>query len=328
MKKVLVTGACGYLGARLSKYLAENGFRITAFDSFDPSMYSQWTSLMEEVIIGDIRDETILYNLAKKQFDIVIHLISLDHNRSEDEPNFVSSINVMPTWNLLDKLSKNGLEKFIYFSTQQVLGKLPSTIIDESSPPNPINKYGLTHLLCEQIVNYYNEITETKCINIRLSNGYGSPVFKENNCWWLVINDFCKMANERGEIKLLSDGSPQRDFIHNLDISRAVGVLIKSKEDFIDNIFHIATGETWAILELAHIVADIYKGRYNKEIPIFLPDNSISESPELYQNEQRFNIDITKMKKLGFQPEISLQKGILELFEYLNSLYLDSSDIY
>ena len=113
MKKVLITGACGYLGARLSKHLAENGYSITAFDSFDPSSYSQWTSLMEEVIIGDIRDETTLTNLSEKQFDVGIHLISLDHHKSEANPNFVSSINVMPTWNLLDKFTKNGLKNVL-----------------------------------------------------------------------------------------------------------------------------------------------------------------------------------------------------------------------
>ena len=96
MKKILVTGACGYLGARLSKYLAGNGYCITAFDSFDPSGYSQWASLMEDVIIGDIRDETTIANLAKKQFDVVIHLISLDHHKSEDDPNLVSSIEFYP----------------------------------------------------------------------------------------------------------------------------------------------------------------------------------------------------------------------------------------
>ena len=319
MKKVLITGACGYLGARLSKYLAINGYSITAFDSFDPSRYSQWTSLMDEVIVGDIRDEKVVSDLVDKQFDVVIHLISLDHHKSEDDPNFVSSINVMPTWNLLDKLTKNGLEKFIYFSTLQVLGKIPTTQIDESFSPAPINKYGLTHLLCENIVDYYNKTTETKCINVRLSNGYGSPVFKENNCWWLAINDLCKMAFQIGSINLASDGSPQRDFVHNSDISRAIEILVEAPGDFIDNIFHIASGETLTILELANIVAAVFKEKYDKEINICLPDNSVSNGLNTSQNDQRFSIVTTKMKKMGFKPQMSLKKGIYNIFEFLDS---------
>ena len=89
-----------------------------------------------------------------------------------------------------------------------------------------LNIYGLTHFLSEDICSYYNVNTETDCINVRLSNSYGSPVFMENNCWWLVINDLCKTAFSKDEIKLLSDGSPQRDFIQSSDICRAIEILI------------------------------------------------------------------------------------------------------
>jgi len=322
MEKVLITGACGYLGARISKYFAEKGYSVTAFDKFDPSKYRQWTSLMEEVIIGDIRAEGTISNLAKKQFDVVIHLISLDHHRSEDNPNFVSSINVTPTWNLLDEFTKSGLEKFIYFSTIHVYGNIPNEIITEEHAPLPKNTYGLTHLLSENICNYFNSKTETKCINFRLSNSYGSPVFTENNCWWLVINDLCKTALEQNKMRLLSDGSPQRDFIHVLDVCRAVEALIKSKNNsFQDNIFHIASGNTLTILELAYKVKNVFEGRHQKEIQIFLPDNYISKYPDKFQDADRFSIDITRIKNLGFQPKTNLNAGLKELFDYLENLY-------
>ncbi len=322
MKNVLITGACGYLGARLSKHLAENGFSITAFCSFDPSGYRQWTSLMDEVIVGDIRDEITINNLAKKQFDVVIHLISLDHHKSEANPNFVSSINVMPTCNLLDKLTKNGLKKFIYFSTIHVYGNLPKAIITEDQKPELKNAYGLTHLLSENICNYYNEKTETKCINIRLSNSYGSPVFKENYCWWLAINDLCKAAFTKNKIKLLSDGSPQRDFIHSSDVCMAIEVLLNTdKKNIKDNTFHISSGETNSILQLAYLVKKVHQSRYHEKLDIILPESTTSFKSGKFSKKEKFVIDNKKIRTLGFVPKTKLKKGVNELFDYLEKNY-------
>ena len=91
MKKVLITGACGYLGAKLSKYLAEKGYSVTAFDSFDPSGYNQWSSLMYDVVVGNIQDEKIITKLSNEKYDVVIHLISLDHHKSEDKVSGIVS---------------------------------------------------------------------------------------------------------------------------------------------------------------------------------------------------------------------------------------------
>ena len=319
MKKVLITGAFGYLGARLSKHLAEKGYNVTAFGSYEPSNYIEWISLMDEIIIGDVRDESAISRLADKNFDVVIHLISLDHYKSENNPNFVSSINVMPTWILLDKFTKNGLKKFIYFSTIHVYGNLPREIITENQTPEPINVYGLTHFLSENICNYFNDKTETECINIRLSNSYGSPIFKENNCWWLVINDLCRTAFEKHKIKLLSDGSPQRDFIHGDDIVAAIDILINYNCKNGNNIFHISSGQTLTILELAHLVKDVYFKKWKKEIDIYFPDNSVSEYPDKFKKLEKYVINNRRIKNLGFQQKTSLESGINEIFEYFGS---------
>ena len=306
------------MGARLSKYLAESGYRVTAFDSYDASVYSQWTSLMEEVIIGDIRDETTLTNLSEKQFDVCIHLISLDHRKSEANPNLVSSINVMPTWNLLDRLTKNGLKRFIYFSTIHVYGEIPFKIITEDNALSPLNTYGLTHLLSENICNYYNAKTGTDCINIRLSNSYGSPVFSENNCWWLVVNDLCRQAFKNKKIELLSDGSPQRDFIHISDICGALELLINAdKKDLIKNSYHISSGETLTILDLAFIVKRVFQKRSNINIQVISSDNSILKNSDIHLHQQKYNISNSMLRSLGFTAVTSLKTGINEIFDYL-----------
>ena len=319
MKKILITGACGYIGARLSMFLAERGYKITAFDYFVPPDQHPWSSLMDEIIIGDIREETVLDDISTRQFDVAINLISLDHKQSEQSSDYVNSINVLPTWHLLENLTSNGLGMFIYFSTQQVLGNLPAETIDESFLPKPRNKYGLTHLLSERIVDYFHYSSSTNCINVRLSNGYGSPVFEENNCWRLVINDLCKTAYHEKKIVLSSNGTSQRDFIHISDVCNAIEVLLNHNDNFDENVFHLASGNTLTILELAHKVQQVYFKKYKLEIPVLFPDNTVSESLVAVHHNQKFHMDNTKIKNLGFQPEMDLDMGINELFNYLES---------
>lgn len=323
MKKILVTGANGYLGARLCKNFAENGYEVTGLCYPEKPNNSEWTNLLKYVIVGDVRSEEVIKELVKEKYDVVLHLVSLDHHQSENIPNFVSSVNVLPTWNLLDAFSKNrNLEKFIYFSTFQVYGKVPLIEITEDFTPSPQNTYGLTHLLSENICSLYNNKTDIDCINVRLSNSYGSPVFQENNCWWLVINDLCKTAYNEKKIRLLSDGSPQRDFIHSTDVYNAIEILINAKKKYFqNNIYHISFGTTLTILELAHTVKNIYQDRYQKEIHVYLSDNSISENSDKFSKAERYIVNNSKLESLGFLVKTDLRTGINETFEYLEEFH-------
>ncbi len=323
IKNILITGATGYVGAKLCLLLSKNkNYNITALSRKNKHDKSDWYKSVKNVIIGDIRDVETIRELAKMKFEIIIHLVSLDHHKSEDNPNDVASVNVLPTWNLLNEFSNNGsLKKFIYFSTVQVYGKVPLATISEEFIPIPQNAYGLTHLMSEQICNYYNTSTDINCINVRLSNSYGSPVFFDNNCWWLVINDLCKTAFYEKKIMLISDGSPQRDFIHSSDVYNAVDFLIQTEiKNFHNNTYNISSGETLTILELAHIVKSVYKSRYEIEIEIILPDKSISDNPNKYLNSERYTVDNKKIKSLGFISKTSMSTGINEIFEYLDSI--------
>lgn len=323
VKNILVTGATGYVGAKMCLQLSKNkNYNVTALSRKNTHDKSDWYESVKNIIIGDVRDIETIRELAKMRFEIIIHLVSLDHHKSENNPNDVSSVNVLPTWNLLNEFSKNGsLKKFIYFSTVQVYGKFPLAKISEESITFPQNAYGLTHLMSEQICNYYNISTNINCINVRLSNSYGSPVFLDNNCWWLVINDLCKTAFYKKKIILLSDGSPQRDFIHTTDVYNALDILIQTQmKNFQNNTYNVSSGETLTILELAHVVKSVYKLRYEIEIEIILPNKSTSDNPNKYLNSERYTVDNAKIKSLGFIPRTSLSTGINETFEFLDSI--------
>ena len=114
MKKILIIGANGYIGGNLSYLLAQNGHCITALCYPSIPDNAEWCAKMNEVITGDIRSKEVIDQLTNQKYDTVIHLVSLDHNDSNMDPNIVNSINVMPVWNLLETFKKKeNLNQFI-----------------------------------------------------------------------------------------------------------------------------------------------------------------------------------------------------------------------
>jgi len=193
---------------------------------------------------------------------------------------------------------------------------LSNSTIDEGYSINAVNAYGLTHYLSETICDHFNRNTSTNVISVRLSNSYGSPVFRENSCWWLAINNLCKNAYEKGEIRLLSDGTPQRDFIHGNDVCEAVNLLVHTDKKSVDNVYHISSGWTYTLMELAQSIKKEYQLRYNKILPIITPKGIVEET-EIYAPIEKYTISNNKLKLLGFSPLYSINKGINELFTYL-----------
>ena len=259
--KVAITGASGYIGSRLCLFLADNGHDITAVCSSKIPQKIGWTEKVKQFIVGDIRNEKIIEKISNSKVDVVIHLVSLDHHDSEKKPSIVSDINVQPTWNLLDACSKKGLKKFIYFSTIHVYGKNQNGLVHENKPVTPLNAYGLTHALSEEICNYYHRKTDTNCINIRLSNSYGAPVFYDAKCWDLIVNDLSRSAFLNKKIVLTGDGKAIRDFIHFSDICKGIESLIES-ESIIENIFHFSSSKSISMIDVAIEVKKVYFQMY------------------------------------------------------------------
>jgi len=318
--KILVTGANGYLGARLSKHLAEQGHNVIALIRRIPPNSDSWLNYMADVVIGDIRDRRTLEKIVNMNPESAVHTISLDHKASRDK-NFeeVLHINVKPSLDLLKILTKKGLDRFVFFSTQQVYGKTDGGNISENHKTSPVNVYGLTHLMSENICNYFNEITDTKCISIRLSNGYGPPVFHDNNCWWLVINDFCRSAYRQGKIKLSSDGSPQRDFINITDICRAVSLILDKDRKLISyDCYNVGSGKTCTILSLAHLVAKTYGELFGQQVPVSFEDGTVSAISQSQDSiAKTFHYNINRISSFGFEPAITIEDGLVEMLRYL-----------
>jgi nucleoside-diphosphate-sugar epimerase len=315
-KKIFVTGSSGYIGARICLHLANAGYAVTALCHSKIPLDKNWVIKMDKVLIGDVSDEDFLQKIAEFEYDVLIHLISLDHHQSNKNPAYVSSVNITPVWSLLDIFSKKGLKKFIYFSTAQVYGELGDEIVKENKSLSSQNPYGLTHQIGELICEYYNANSSVDCHVVRLTNSYGAPIFEENNCWWLVVNDLCRMAYTQRKIVLQSDGSPLRDFIHGWDVCAGVKLIIETEKKY--PVYNLSSGITISILEIAEKIKYVFAQRYGIQLPIMLGSEQKKRPKTVV-----YQIDNSLIQSIGFRPQWSLEDGINDLFDYLQKKKLN-----
>ena len=316
--KIIVTGANGYLGSRICLYLANKGYSVVANVRSKIPQKKGWTEKISKFIVGDITKEKIIKEIAKEKASVIIHLVSLDHHDSEKDPIFSSNVNVLPVWKMLNSCKSKGLKKFIYFSTIHVYGNSKNQLFSEHNNLNPKNIYGLTHSLSEQIVNFYNKNSKIDCINIRLSNSYGEPIFHESKSWNLVVNDLVKSAFNNKKIILRGDGKAVRDFIHYSDICSGIQSVI-TKKNINHNIFHFSSFKSISMLDLALEIRNVYHERYFIKLPIFINVNDeINTDKNIKEHNYVSNELAKKILNIEFNKE--LNDGINDMFNYLEKI--------
>ena len=180
--------------------------------------------------------------------------------------------------------------------------------IDENGYTNPNSLYGLTHLMREKIINYFNNKPNINSINLRLSNSYGEPYVKNDHCWNLVINNLCFNAVKSGKIEIQSNLSNSRNFIHYHDVCRAVDFFINTELNE-HNTYNLCGDSSISFKELVEIVKKQYNSILNKKLIVSVLNNSNQNQNTNYSNK--------RLKNLGFNNTISIDDGINKIIQHL-----------
>ena len=174
MEQILVVGGAGYIGSHMVKLLLKEGYRVTVLDDLSGGFRDAVPPGL--LVQGSIADTPLLLELlAGNDFAAVMHFASfIVVSESVSEPARYYANNVTATLTLLDAMRERGIDRFIFSSTAAVYGEPQYTPIDEAHPKAPINPYGRSKWMVEQILDDYAKAYGLKSVCLRYFNAAGA----------------------------------------------------------------------------------------------------------------------------------------------------------
>lgn len=289
---VLVTGGLGYLGGRICRHLSretELKVRLTTRKKlYEVKDWMQDIEILQSDILKDDLD------IACRGADFIVHLASLNEIISAADPELALAVNGLGTLKLLRAAMKNGVSRFIYFSTAHVYGAPLKGMITEQTLPRPVHPYAISHKTAEDFVLSAHDKGDILGIVVRLTNGCGAPASLDADRWSLLVNDLCRQAVVDKKLVLKSSGTQKRNFISMDDVCRAVSLFLGlEKERCGDGLFNVGSDETRSILEITGIIRDRCAALFNYS-PELIRDLKTEDSSD-------FVISTDKLKATGFR---------------------------
>ena len=328
MKKMLVTGGCGFIGSNFIRYIlnVDSSIKIINLDKLtyagNELNLSGLSKNRHKLIIGDVCDSNLIDKLfLKYKFDVVVHFAAESHvDRSIDGPmNFIQT-NVIGTLVMLESARKfiQDLKiknfRFIHISTDEVYGSLSKTgKFTENTSYDPSSPYSASKASSDHIVRAWNRTYGLPILITNCSNNYGPYQFPEKLIPLTIINCLKNKA-----LPIYGKGENIRDWLFVEDHCDAIYNVLKDGE--VGETYNIGGNNEIKNLDIVLIICklmDEIKPREDKK--------SFSDLIQYVEDRPghdfRYAIDANKIKsKLGWTPSESFQSGIKKTIEwYLNN---------
>ncbi|MFH1752174.1 MAG: dTDP-glucose 4,6-dehydratase [archaeon] len=309
MKKIMVTGGCGFIGSCFVRNLVRQGdFEVVNYDKLT---YAGNPENVKEVanssnysfVLGDICDRGLLRKTLK-DVDFVVNFAAESHvDRSIIDPAAFIDSNVKGVYALLDEGMKAGIEKFLQISTDECYGSTETGVFTETSLLHPRNPYSATKAGGEMIVNAFQETHGMFTLITRGSNTYGPYHFPEKLIPLFVVN-----LLHGKKVPLYGDGLNVREWIYVEDHCNGIlKVLLKGKSG---EVYNVGGGKGVTNIDLTKKLLEL-TGR----------DESFIEYVEDRKgHDKRYALDSSKIEReLGWKAVKEFDLGLKETVEWIKN---------
>ena len=299
---VLVTGGAGYIGSVAVERLLAEGEQVVVLDSLVTG-HRDAVSKGATFIHGDILDrELVRHALAQHDVDAVMHFAAfIEVAESCANPRKYFQNNTAGAMNVLDTMLEVGVDRFILSSTAAVYGNPDRVPITEEAPARPINPYGLSKRMVEQVLEWYARAHGLRYVSLRCFNASGAT--KEHgeahNPETHLIPNVLLAAEGKKEIVVYGndwntpDGTCIRDYIHVADLADAHLLAMRHlRNGGGSDCFNLGNGEGCSVLEVVEAVKRVT----GRDVPLEFGERRAGDPQRLVASSDKAR------RVLGWQP--------------------------
>lgn len=319
---ILVIGGAGYIGSHICKMLSKNGYDVLVYDNLSAGHkeFIKWG----EFVKGDLADKELLNKVFENyKIDAVMHFSAFIFvGESVKNPYKYYHNNVANTLNLLNTMLNHNVKNFVFSSTAAVYG-LPENIpIVENEILNPINPYGRSKLMVEQILKDFSNAYGLNYVSLRYFNASGADPDGEIGEWHNPETHLIPLVLDaaigfRENIKIFGtdydtfDGTCIRDYIHVNDLASAHILALEyllektnknRNSEPVKEIFNLGNGKGFSVRQ----IIDLAKKITGKDFKVIETERREGDPPILIASSEKIK------KVLGWKPEFDSPEIIIE----------------
>lgn len=304
-EKILVVGGAGYIGSHMVKMLLESGHDVVTLDNLSTGYRD--AVFGGEFVLADLADRDQLEAVfSSHEFDGVLHFASfIQVGESVREPGKYYQNNVANTLNLLDAMVRHGVRSFVFSSSAAVFGEPQYVPIDEAHPKAPVNPYGSSKLMVEQILADYDRAHGLKSVCLRYFNAAGADPGgqlgeRHEPETHLIPLAMQAASGRRPHVTVFGrdydtpDGTCIRDYIHVIDLCQAHLLALKQLwQGGGSAAFNLGNGQGFSVRE----VIDAARAVTGREIPVVYGERREGDPARLVADSRMAR------QTLGWSPE-------------------------
>lgn len=334
MKKILVTGGAGYIGAHSVVELISAGYEPVVVDNLsasDLTLIRGIEKITGKPVLfyqGDCRDRLFMNEVfVKENISAVIHFAALKSvGESVEKPLEYFDNNLGSLLVLLDTMRKHHITDIIFSSSCTVYGQPDVIPVTEETPfKKAESPYGATKQMCERILEDVAK-TGLRVISLRYFNPIGAhpsayigelPIGVPNNLVPFITQTAAGVREELvvfGNDYHTPDGSCIRDFIHVVDVARAhadaLRYLQQKKENILIEAFNLGIGKGMSVLEMVNLFQQVTGVKLRYRIGSRRP----GDVEKIYADPTRIR------KELGWKPQFTIEQALLHAWQWQKKL--------